>query len=150
MMGLLGFLIGLTWWAMCMMIGHWIAGRFSFVSCVGVLALAWVVKSCNFARSWTFHFLQMRWQRGLFGILEFMVIDIDDSRDDDHDHDLSLHRSLRLSCLGCVTLRYLRQHRWFPDHWGWESLHFHFLHHFLCSFAEHYSSMRRDTIGTNS
>ena len=36
---------------------------------------------------------------------------------------------------GFVTLRYLRQHRWFPDHWGWESLHFHFLHHFLRFFA---------------
>ena len=89
MMGLLGFLIGLTWWAMCMMIGRWIAGRFSFVSCVGALALAWVVKSCNFAmRSWTFHSLQMRWQRGFRGILEFMVIDIDDSGDDDHDHEI--------------------------------------------------------------
>ena len=89
MMGLLGFLIGLTWWAMCMMIGRWMAGRFSFVSCVGVLALAWVVESCNFAiRSWTSHFLPMRWQRGFPGILEFMVIDIDDKGYDDHDDDL--------------------------------------------------------------
>ena len=92
MMGLLGFLIGLTWWAMCMMIGRWIAGRFSFVNCVGVLALAWVVESCNFAmRSWTFHSLQIRWQRGFRGILKFMVIHIDDKGDDGHDHDLSFH-----------------------------------------------------------
>lgn len=51
-----------------------------------------VVKSCNFAiRSWTFHSLQMRWQRDFRGILEFMVIDIDDKGDDDHDDDLFFH-----------------------------------------------------------
>jgi hypothetical protein len=32
--------------------------------------------------------------------------------------------------------RHLCQHCRFPDHWRWEPLHFHFLHDFLCNFAE--------------
>lgn len=64
-------------------------GEFLYKLIYGSKGQGGLVKSFTFAmRSWTFHSLQMRWQRGLFGILEFMVIDIDDSGDDDHDHEI--------------------------------------------------------------
>lgn len=147
MMGLLGFLIGLTWWAMCMMIGTcgckicpkqkdgnvlkqwWNMNMFDlFTGSISVSSLR------EYSSKDTETLRLYRWICRIKRLNAFLQASgghesaefIPNLPDDPISFDASVQN----------VPRHLCQHCRFPDHWRWEPLHFHFLHDFLCNFAE--------------